>query len=145
MAYRTEGLSDLSKIAQQSWGDSTPRGQGRSQPLPAAFSLFLLGLLLLAPKHSAAGLQPLQIHTTHWVPAASPQARRTGDISRMGRPEARVALRVWNLLPQRLWGPEGLPLAHSLWALGLAGVRGPGRDAWRWGGVRLAPVLLGNS
>lgn len=27
-----------------------------------------------------------------------------------------------------------MPLAWDLWALGPAGVRGPGRNAWLWGG-----------
>ena len=125
--YRTEGLSDLSKIAQQSWA-------GHSRPLPTAFFFFSLGLILLGPGRSADGLWPLDSRAAPCLPAASPQARRAGDLSRMGWPRARVGLRAWNLLPQGLWGPAGLLLARGRWALDPAGVRGPSRAAWPWGG-----------
>lgn len=45
-----------------------------------------------------------------------------------------IDLRAWNLLPRGLWGPTGLLLARDLWALDPAGVRGPGTEAWLWGG-----------
>lgn len=51
-----------------------------------------------------------------------------------GVPKARVALRVWNPLPQGLLGPAGLLLAGDLWVLDTAGVRGPGREAGLRGG-----------
>lgn len=145
MAYRTEGLSDLFKIAQQSWVDSCPwreagvgvyggvRG-GHSQPLPAAFSLLLLSLVLLGPECPADGPRPPGNPRCPSLPAESPWASQAGDLSRMGWPKARVDLRAWNLLPRGLWGPTGLLLARDLWALDPAGVRGPGTEAWLWGG-----------
>lgn len=102
--------------------------------LPASFPLFLSGLVLWGPESSAGGLRSLEIHAAPCLPAASPRASRAGDLSGMWWPKARVDLWAWNLLPQGLWGPAGLPLALDLWALGWARVRGLGRDAWLWGG-----------
>lgn len=49
-------------------------GQTAPWPLPAAFSLILLGLVLLGPGHSASGLQPLEIHAVPCLPAAHGEA-----------------------------------------------------------------------